>query len=185
MYRNALAVLVALFLVCPATLATAQRADKAAEKANKAKIKQALKAAPAKIAENAAVVDWDNTMLHEGMNGWTCFPDPPHTPGEDPMCLDGEWVKWAVAWAGKTTPDINKIGFAYMLEGGSDASNTDPYATEPAPGEDWVKSGPHIMIIVPDPTMLEGMTTDPYNGGPWVMWKGTPYAHVMMPVTKK
>jgi len=25
--------------------------------------------------------------------------------------------------------------------------------------------------------------TDPKSGGPWVMWKGTPYAHVMVPVS--
>jgi hypothetical protein len=26
------------------------------------------------------------------------------------------------------------------------------------------------------------MSTDPWNGGPYVMWKGTPYAHIMVPV---
>ena len=30
--------------------------------------------------------------------------------------------------------------------------------------------------------LLEGISTDPQNGGPYVMWKGTPYAHVMVPV---
>ena len=24
-------------------------------------------------------------------------------------------------------------------------------------------------------------TLDPENGGPYVMWKGTPYAHIMVP----
>jgi hypothetical protein len=38
------------------------------------------------------------------------------------------------------------------------------------------------MLIVPDPAMLEGITTDFNLGGPYVMWKGTPYAHVMVPV---
>jgi len=33
--------------------------------------------------------------------------------------------------------------------------------------------------------MLEGISTDPHNGGPFVMWKGTPYAHVMIPVGSK
>jgi hypothetical protein len=27
------------------------------------------------------------------------------------------------------------------------------------------------------------MPTDPKSGGPWVMWKGTPYAHLMVPVS--
>ncbi|CAN5783093.1 hypothetical protein BH23GEM9_BH23GEM9_28980 [soil metagenome] len=38
----------------------------------------------------------------------------------------------------------------------------------------WVRSGPHLMLIVPDPAELEGFPTDPENGGPWVMWKGAP-----------
>jgi hypothetical protein len=38
------------------------------------------------------------------------------------------------------------------------------------------------MVIVPDNAMLEGFPTDPHNGGPYVMWAGTPWAHVMVPV---
>ncbi len=38
------------------------------------------------------------------------------------------------------------------------------------------------MIIVPDVEMLAGLPTDPHSGGPWVMYKGTPYAHIMIPV---
>ncbi len=41
------------------------------------------------------------------------------------------------------------------------------------------------MMITPDPSMLEGLPTDWTNGGPWVMWKGTPYVHVMIPAPKK
>ncbi len=41
------------------------------------------------------------------------------------------------------------------------------------------------MILVPDPAMLEGISTDPDNGGPYVMWKGTPYAHIMIPVGER
>ena len=51
--------------------------------------------------------------------------------------------------AGKEPP-AGQVGFSYML-GGEDwtASNVDPAATEPPPGEDWVKSGPHVMILNP------------------------------------
>ena len=38
------------------------------------------------------------------------------------------------------------------------------------------------MILVPNPTMLDAFPTDPHNGGPYVMWQGTPYAHVMVPL---
>jgi hypothetical protein len=38
---------------------------------------------------------------------------------------------------------------------------------------------------VPDGSMLEGVSTDPKNGGPWVMWRDTPYAHLMIPAAQK
>ena len=41
------------------------------------------------------------------------------------------------------------------------------------------------MVIVPDPVQLEGLSTDPNNGGAYVMWKGTPYVHVMVPLGKR
>jgi hypothetical protein len=37
------------------------------------------------------------------------------------------------------------------------------------------------MVILPDVAQLDALPTDPQNGGPWVMWKGTKYAHIMMP----
>ena len=37
-------------------------------------------------------------------------------------------------------------------------------------------------MLVQTPKMLGSYSTDPKNGGPWVMWKGTPYAHIMVPV---
>jgi len=166
-------VLVALVLVSFPGLASAQHDNDA-----KSKIKNALAAAPTAIAEGATVVDWDQTVLREGSNGWVCLPDG----GSGPMCLDGEWQSWAHAWIGHTKPDVKKVGTAYMLHGGKDASNTDPFATEPAAGEDWIISGPHVMIIVPDPSSLDDLPSDPNSGGPYVMFQGTPYAHIMMPV---
>ena len=148
-----------------------------------AMIQQALSAAPAAIAKDATVMDWENHELRHGTNGWTCFPDMPRSPGPDPMCLDGPWMAWADAWMNKRDPVVPGLGISYMLQGGSDASNTDPFATEPAPGTEWLDSGPHIMVLTPDRTLLDSLPTDPHAGGPWVMWKGTPYAHVMVPVT--
>lgn len=51
------------------------------------------------------------------------------------------------------------------------------------PDNQWVRTGPHLMVIVPDKALLEGIPTDPRAGGPYVMWKDTPFAHVMIPVT--
>ncbi|HUP02281.1 MAG TPA: hypothetical protein VM737_12295 [Gemmatimonadota bacterium] len=156
--------------------------------AEDAKIASALTAGPASITAEAAVMDWPAgeggamTELRPGTNGWVCLPDVPSTPGDDPMCLDPVFQEWAAAWQGKTAPAIESVGLAYMLMGGTDASNIDPYATAPAEGEEWIEAGPHVMIVVPDPALLEGITTNPDSGGPFVMWQGTPYAHIMMPV---
>lgn len=152
------------------------------------KIWSATKAAPEAIAANAAVLDWpaeeggEMVELRAGTNGWTCLPDMAHTPEHDPMCLDGAAMQWAGAWMTAGTPGLTSTGLAYMLEGGWDASNTDPFAKAPPEGQDWVVTGPHIMIFPVDPASLDGMSTDPTSGEPYVMFAGTPYAHVMMPV---
>ena len=47
----------------------------------------------------------------------------------------------------------------------------------------WHLALPHLMILVPDLKSLGGISTDPNNGGPYVMYPGTPYAHIMAPIT--
>jgi hypothetical protein len=39
------------------------------------------------------------------------------------------------------------------------------------------------MVLSADAKTLDMYSTDPKSGGPWVMWKGTPYAHLMVPVS--
>lgn len=146
-----------------------------------AAIADAVSAAPDHISASATVMDWEGNALREGSNGWTCMPTPPGMAGKAPMCLDEPWLAWAQAWSGKTEPAISRVGVGYMLGGDTGASNSDPYATDPDAVDDWVDAGRHLMVVVPDPATLEGMPTDP-DAGAWVMWKGTPYAHVMIPI---
>ena len=96
--------------------------------------------------------------------------------------MDAPWMAWAKAWQNKTDVLIDDIGISYMLAGDEGGSNIDPYGSEPTDDNEWVVSGPHLMIIVPDNSMLADLPTDPDNGGPYVMWRDTPYAHVMVPV---
>lgn len=144
-------------------------------------VKDALSAAWPGMAENATVVDWDGNVLREGSNGFTCFPTPPSLEGNAPMCMDHQWMAWADAWANKKDFKAEALGISYMLAGDGGASNIDPYAEGPTEDNDWIKEGAHLMIIAPA-EMLEDYPTDPDNGGPYVMWKGTPYAHLMVPV---
>jgi hypothetical protein len=98
-------------------------------------IQSAESAAPAAIARDATIVaasaDGSMREVRKGSNGWTCMADNPATPGPDPMCGDANAMEWAAAWMGKKTPPANKVGFMYMMAGGTDASNTDPYDTSP------------------------------------------------------
>jgi hypothetical protein len=155
-----------------------------------AKIKSAMSAAPMAIAKDATIMDYPTNatnplplpVLRQGTNGWTCFPDMPSSPGNDPGCYDKTWMQWIEGLITGTPPIITTLGLAYMLQGGSDPSNTDPMAMEPAAGESWITTPPHVMILTPGKLDVALFGTDPKSGGPWVMFAGTPYEHIMMPV---
>lgn len=169
-------------LLGAAAVASQEDADVAA------KIQNAMSAAPSAIADNATILDNELdddgklVVLRDGSTGWYCFPDVPGTPGNDPMCADQTWLDWSYAFVAGEEPNTTVPGFAYMLQGGSDASNTDPFATEPAAGEEWVTSPPHVMLLMPEDLDQTAFSTDHDSGGPYIMWAGTPYEHIMMPV---
>ena len=184
-----------VLLVVPVLYAQHNHATpaKAKKMSDAEKVANAMAAAPAAIAKHATILDWPAKegdkprTLKAGTNGWVCFPNSPEEYGgasiDDPMCLDKEWQSWAEAWQGHKTPSVSGTGIAYMLKGDRGASNTDPYASAPAKDNHWVVSPAHVMVLPSDPKMLDAYPTDPNNGGPWVMWKGTPYAHLMVPAS--
>jgi hypothetical protein len=170
----------------PADNAAASKAEAAAPVDHNDPIASAMAAAPMTIAKDATIVqaaaDGSMTQLRAGSNGWTCMPDNPKTPGHDPMCMDANALKWAEAWMGKKTPPADNVGLMYMLAGGSDASNMDPYGEKPANGK-WVETGPHVMVVGAESlNKIYPATADPDTAKPYVMFGGTPYAHMMIPV---
>ena len=185
-------------LLCSPVLLHAQHPEHAAAAAtagmtDQQKIASAMSAAPPTVSANATIMDFPSTsggemkQLRAGTNGWVCFPTTRSGPkgGNDPMCLDKAWAGWAEAWMKKTPPPhAPGGGIAYMLQGDLGASNTDPWATKATPDNHWVVSPAHIMVLPADPKDLDSMNDDPKSGGPWVMWKGTPYAHLMVPVSR-
>ncbi len=146
-------------------------------------IGDALAAAPPAIAKTAKVVDSDGTVLRQGSGSYTCFPTMPELrkKGKEPMCLDKTWVAWRSAWLKKKPFRPEHMGIGYMLAGDTGSSNIDPYAEAPTGSNQWVVEGPHVMVIVADVADLGAFSTDPSSGGAYVMWKGTPYAHIMVP----
>jgi hypothetical protein len=178
------------------TTPPAPKAKAAAEKtggaANPAKIRDAMSAAPADVAKNATIMDWPEKpgapmkQLRAGTNGWMCMPTTGAGGGvgADPMCLDKTFSAWADAYMNKKDPpQATTMGTAYMLRGDKGASNTDPFAEAPTPTNQWVVTGPHVMVLLPNPSQLDAYSTDPHGGGPFVMWKGTKYAHLMIPIS--
>jgi len=145
-------------------------------------IAHARAAAPAAVSSGATIVV-QGTVVVEGNNGWTCMPDT--MPGDGAaICIDAEWGKMFAAMMAKESYKASGIGISYMLLGeppGSGVSNSDPYNENPVHAHDYVETGPHLMIILPK-EMLAGLNSDPSTGGPYVMWKDTDYAHLMIPV---
>lgn len=144
------------------------------------KISRAQSAAHPGISGQASIMDVDGTMLKTGSNGWVCMPGI--GPGDNhPMCNDQVWKELMQAASAGADFKTDRIGISYMLQGDAHVSNSNPAAKDPNNGDVWVQEGPHLMIVVPR-EMLKGISDDPYNGGPYVMWKDTPYAHIMVPI---
>jgi hypothetical protein len=185
------AVAVTLIVAISAAIAAHADAAKPAAKAGPSDaemIKSAMSAAPAAVGKHAtiAAMEADGKMrtLRKGTNGFTCMPDNLATPGPDPMCMDANAMEWVHAMLGHKPPPAGKVGLMYMLAGGTDASNTDPYADKPTAQNHWIKTGPHVMVVGGDPSFYDQYpkAADPDTSVPYVMWAGTPYQHLMAPV---
>jgi hypothetical protein len=146
-----------------------------------AMITSAESAGPPVVTSNATIKAPDGTVLRKGSNNYTCYPQQDII---GPMCNEPVWDALIGAMLNKKDFKPDKFSVSYMLAGEGTAlgvSNSDPYATEPDKSDDWVKEGPHLMIVVPDRAMLEGLSANPKDPV-YVMWKDTPYAHIMVKI---
>lgn len=144
----------------------------------------AKSAAPAVIADNATILDNQGNVLAEGTNSWTCQEE---SPGLGAHCSQQPWIDLLTAFTNKEPLTADAFSVSYMLAGEGDAlgvSNSDPFASEPTDDNDWVKEGPHLMIIVPGEGALDGVSTDP-SDPVYVMWKGTDYQHLMVRIAEE
>ena len=153
-------------------------------------------AAPSFIAANCTVIDSDGkTILREGTNGWTAMAGNPRGMSDPengwkdpheamPMVMDAQAMKWAMAFMSGTKPELDHDGWMYMLHGDMGEDNTKQlvFKKEDAAEDHWIESGAHLMLMPKDPSSLKGQTTDFNSGGPYIMFEGTGYDHVMIPL---
>jgi hypothetical protein len=148
---------------------------------DEAMIANAKSAGPASVTSKATIKAPDGKVLQTGSNSYTCYPQQAII---GPMCNEAVWDRLISAMLDKKSFAPDTFSVSYMLAGEGSAignSNSDPYATEPEKADDWIKEGPHLMIVVPDRAVLEGLSRDP-NDPVYVMWGDTPYAHIMVKI---
>ena len=157
--------------------------DAAGSMSKEQQIKLALSAAPEHISKDAAVMVIEGKQLVElrpGTGAMTCLPWLENNPEPDPICMDpasAQWVKDFLSGAPK--PTNTEPGVAYMARGGYHWEKGGRVVMEEA-GAKRVKEPPHWMIIWPFDTKAVGLPAEPNPGGSYVMFGGTPYAHMMI-----
>lgn len=143
------------------------------------KIARAMSAGPPDIAMSARIIDKDvqgnKVVLREGTNGFTCMPGNPKVIGDPPMCADAASMQWAADFSAHKPKPTNTVpGITYMLAGATQRSDSAPYDTTSPP----ITVGPHWMIMWPFDPESTGLPTRHKDTGAYIMWAGSPYAHV-------
>lgn len=143
------------------------------------KIADALKGGPAYISQNAAVLDWPTSPtgsyreLRPGSNGWTCLPT---SPQHQPVCADHTFLTFFQDAVAHRPVHVDRVGLAYMYEG----DMVSPHGGSPAHP---YRVGPHIMLVVPNGTGLEGYTTDGSTGEAYInRVPGTTIPYLVIPI---
>ncbi len=191
MIARMLTVLMALSLCLPAVSPAGETAEKSGAGANavksmseKEQIALALSAAPAHIAKDAAVMvyggDGKLVEVKPGTNGFTCIPTVMNLPEPDPMCMDGAVHQWMTDLVNHAPKPSNTVpGIAYMARGGSHFEKDGKVVMQPD-GATVVKEPPHWMVMWPFDAAATKLPTQPNPSGVYIMFDGTPYAHLMV-----
>ncbi|MGH7586825.1 MAG: hypothetical protein ACREMH_11295 [Gemmatimonadales bacterium] len=169
----------ALALLFPLAAVQAQNPESQA-----AFIKAAEEGGPAHISAAAAVARMEPngalTPLRPGSNGFTCTILPDGTNA--PVCLDANGLEFMkAAFSGAPKPTNTAPGIAYMAKGGKHFENAKGESVmKPSADTKEVDEPPHWMILWPIDAAASGLPTKPNSGGSYVMFAGTPYAHLMV-----
>ena len=183
----ALAGCAAAIVSMPAVSSPAFAQHKMGNMSDKQIIASALRAAPRSVAKGAAVVavnpDGSMRVVRKARTASPASPTIPPRLGQTPCAATRtRWIGRRPGSSTRRRPPTRSAS-STCSEGGTDASNTDPYAEKPTSGNHWVKTGPHVMVVGAS-AMMEGYprSADPDTSNPYVMWAGTPYEHLMIPI---
>jgi hypothetical protein len=143
------------------------------------KIARALSAGPSSITKDATVAERDSQghleILRPGTNDFTCFPGNPSGIGMPAACEDKASMQWVDDFSHHRPKPTNTVpGITYMLAGATQRSDSDPYDKTSPP----IQVGPHWMIMWPFDPKATGLPTKHTATGAYIMWAGSPYAHV-------
>ncbi len=128
---------------------------------HEAEIESAMAAGPMEISGEATIKLHDDTVVREGTNGWTCFPDVAaegDEEGETARCYNAAWAAFAEAY------------------------KTDENAVAPAGALTYMLSAdnPHIMVLMPGADAVASLPTEAGHGT-YAMDVGGARQHLMIP----
>lgn len=148
-------------------------------------VKAAEAGATADIASKAAIVRLDAkgvpTAVRPGTNGFTCTVGVPGDPTA-PFCADANAWAWMVsASSNQPKPTNTAPGIAYMAQGGVHLeTSTGDIVMMPGANTHPVKEPPHWMLMWAFDPAASGLPTKVNPSGVYIMFAGTPYAHLMI-----
>jgi hypothetical protein len=148
-------------------------------------IKLSMSAAPPKISKDATVMipgkDGKLVEAKKGTNGFTCIPDIDGQEKPDPICADPAAWQWANdLMSGAPKPSNTLPGISYMAQGGWHWEKDGKILMKEEAGSKRVSEPPHWMIFWPINSDTSGIPSLPTKFGTYVMFQGTPYAHLMI-----
>lgn len=149
-------------------------------------IKMAKSAAPPSISDLATIMVYtpEGSLVKAivGSNGFTCVSDIDDQEIADPACFDAPGYQWFKDSVNKVPKPTNTTaGVAYMAQGGWHwIKDKRVVMDKNTVGAKREKDPPHWMVLWPFDPKATRLPTHPDGLGTYIMYDGTPYAHLMI-----
>ena len=148
-------------------------------------VKLAESAAPPRISQDATITifgqDGKLVEVRKGTNGFTCLPTIEQGPKPDPVCVDQAALQFLQDFfQGKPKPTMSVPGIGYMARGGFHWEKDGNVVMGKEDGAKLIEEPPHWMIMWPFDAATSKLPTKPNPAGAWIMFEGSPWAHLMV-----